>query len=298
MELRDVSRVGYGAMQLEKLAGAGGAAERQRALAVLRSALELGVNHIDTAGFYGDQTVNELIREALWPYPQGLVIVSKIGAAHVAGKRPPLVPAQLPAELRAAVEADLHALGVERIDVVNLRRLDAAPGIVATGDQLVPLDDQLAELIKLREEGKLGAIGLSGVSAQQLEQALPAGIACVQNLYSLVDRSAETLLELCCENQVAWVPFFPLGGAFPGRPKVVEQPAVIDAAAALGATPAQVGLAWLLAHAPNILLIPGTARLQHLAENMAAGTLELSPETLASLDALEPVAPAPSSPSR
>jgi pyridoxine 4-dehydrogenase len=156
------------------------------------------------------------------------------------------------------------------------------------GYKIVALDDQLEELAALRDEGKIGAIGLSNVSTEQLQQALPAGIACVQNLYSLVDRTDETVLELCREHHIAWVPFFPLGGAFPGRPKVVEQPAVIAAAARLEITPAHVGLAWLLAHAPNILLIPGTSNLDHLAANVASGNTKLPPDMIATLDDLEP----------
>jgi hypothetical protein len=287
---RPVSRIGYGAMQLEKPASSGSQDQREAALEVLRRAVTLGINHIDTASFYGDCVVNKLIHDALWPYPDDLVIVSKVGAAHANDSQPALVAAQRPEDLRAGVEADLQSLGVEQIDIVNLRRLDRPPGIAATGDQLVALDDQLAELAALRDGGKIGAIGLSNVSTEQLQEALPAGIACVQNLYSLVDRNDETVLELCREHHIAWVPFFPLGGAFPGRPKVVEQPAVIAAAAQLEVTPAHVGLAWLLAHAPNILLIPGTSNLDHLAANVAGGSIELPPETIAKLDNLEPVA--------
>jgi pyridoxine 4-dehydrogenase len=162
--------------------------------------------------------------------------------------------------------------------------VDGRPGIVAEGDQIVDIDSQLAELAALRDEGKIDGIGLSSVTADQLRQALPAGIVCVQNLYSLVDRTGEPVLDVCREHGVAWVPFFPLGSAFPGYPKVVDQPAVRDAAAALGATPAQIGLAWLLAHYEGTLLIPGTANPDHLAENIAAGQVGLDPDTLASLD--------------
>jgi pyridoxine 4-dehydrogenase len=286
---RPVSRIGYGAMQLEKPASSGSPDQREAALEVLRRAVTLGINHIDTASFYGDCVVNALIHDALWPYPDDLVIVTKLGAAHAKDSQPALVAAQRPEDLRAGVEADLKSLGVEQIDIVNLRRVDRPPGIAATGDQIVALDDQLAELTALREEGKIGAIGLSHVSTEQLQQSLPAGIACVQNLYSLVDRNDETVLELCREHHIAWVPFCPLGGAFPGRPKVVEQPAVIAAAAQLGITPAHVGLAWLLAHAPNILLIPGTSKLDHLVANAASGSIELPPETIVKLNHLEPV---------
>jgi pyridoxine 4-dehydrogenase len=287
---RLVSRIGYGAMQLEKPASSGSPDQREMALEVLRRAVTLGINHIDTANFYGDRVVNTLIHAALWPYPDDLVIVTKLGAAHAKDSQPALVAAQRPEDLRAGVEADLQSLGVEQLDIVNLRRLDRPPGITASGDQIVALDDQLAELTALCDEGKIGAIGLSNVSAEQLQQALPAGIACVQNLYSLVDRNDETVLQLCREHDIAWVPYFPLGGAFPGRPKVVEQPAVIAAAAQLEVTAAHVGLAWLLAHAPNILLIPGTSNVDHLVANVASGSIELSPETIAELDNLEPVA--------
>jgi pyridoxine 4-dehydrogenase len=286
---RPVSRIGYGAMQLEKRASSGSPDQREAALDVLRRAMTLGINHIDTAGFYGDHVVNTLIHDALWPYPNDLVIASKLGAAHASDSHPALVAAQRPEDLRAGVEADLRSLGVEQIDIVNLRRIDRPPGITATGDQIVALDDQLAELAALRDEGKIGAIGLSHVSTEQLQQALPAGIACVQNLYSLVDRNDETVLELCREHDIAWVPFCPLGGAFPGWPKVVEQPTVIAAAAQLEITPAQLGLAWLLAHAPNTLLIPGTSNLDHLVSNVASGSIELPPDTIAKLDHLERV---------
>ena len=183
-----VARIGFGAMQLE-----GRNADRDTALAVLRQAVGGGVNHIDTAQFYGD--CNALIRAALAPYPDDLVLVSKVGAERDAGGG--LVPAQRPDQLRAQVEANLATLGAERLDVVNLRRLDAAPGIVAEGDQLVDIDDQLAELAALRDAGKIGGIGLSSVSAGQLDRAAPAGIACVQNLYSVIDRTAEPVLDRC-----------------------------------------------------------------------------------------------------
>lgn len=286
---RPVSRIGYGALQLEKPASSGSPDRRRAALEVLRRLPVLGINHIDTASFYGECVVNELIHDALWPYPDDLVIVSKVGARYVEGRQPSLVAAQRPEDIRAGVDADLRSLGVEQVDVVNLRRIDRPPGITASGDQLVALDDQLAELTALRDEGKIGAIGLSHVSAEQLARALPAGIVCVQNLYSLVDRTDEAVLELCRERGIAWVPFLPLGGAFPGRPKVVAQPAVIAAAAELNVPPARVGLAWLLAHAPNILLIPGTANPDHLADNAASGDITLSPEVIATLDTLQPI---------
>ena len=267
-----VRRVGYGAMQLAE----GTPPAREDAIAVLRRAVELGVDHIDTAEFYGDGLANDLIRAALWPYPDDLALVSKVGAVR-AGR---LVPAQRPEELRAGVEANLRRLGVERLAVVNLRRLDARPGIVATGDQRVDLDSQLAELVALRAEGKIDGIGLSGVGVDEFRRALPAGVVCVQNLYNLLDRTAEPLLAECAAHGIAWVPFFPLGSAFPGAPRVAEHPAVVAAAVDLGATPAQVGLAWLLAHDPGTLLIPGTRSLEHLAENVAAADVPVDAAAL------------------
>jgi aryl-alcohol dehydrogenase-like predicted oxidoreductase len=246
---------------------------------VLRRAVELGVDHIDTAEFYGDGLANDLIRAALWPYPDGLALVSKVGAVRDGAGS--LVPAQRPEELRASVDANLRRLGVERLAAVNLRRLDVTPGIVATGEQRVDLDSQLAELVALRDAGKIDGIGLSQVDLHQLRRALPAGIVCVQNLYNLLDRSAEPLLVACQEHGVAWVPFFPLGSAFAGTPSVTAHPAVVATAAAMGATPAQVGLAWLLAHAPGSLLIPGTRSLEHLEENVAAAAVVLDADALA-----------------
>jgi pyridoxine 4-dehydrogenase len=281
---RRVARIGFGAMQMVSGRSERPTPGREAAITVLRSAVEQGVNHIDTAQFYGAGTCNELIRDGLRPYPDDLVLVSKVGAEHDADGG--LVPAQRPEQLRAGVEENLASLGAEQLAVVNLRRLDAPPGLRAEGDQLVDLDSQLAELIALQDEGKIGGIGLSNVNPEQLEEALPAGVACVQNAYNVLGRSSEPLLDLCRRHDVAWVPFFPLGSAFPGRTKVTEHPAVVAAAASLGATPAQVSLAWLLAHYPGTLLIPGTASLAHLNENIAAGNVPLDPETVATLDGL------------
>jgi pyridoxine 4-dehydrogenase len=274
---RMVARIGFGAMQLERRD-----TDRDTALAVLRQAVAAGVNHIDTAQFYGG--CNALIRAALAPYPDDLVLVSKVGAERNSSGG--LVPAQRPQELRAQVEANLAALGADQLDVVNLRRLDAAPGIVAEGDQLVDLDDQLAELAALRDAGKIDAVGLSNVSADQLGRALPVGIACVQNLYSVIDRTAEPVVESCRRHGVAWVPFFPLGSAFANRARVTDDPTVTTIAAEIGATPAQVGLAWLLSHYDGTLLIPGTSDPAHLAENIAAGAVRLPPASVAALDQL------------
>jgi aryl-alcohol dehydrogenase-like predicted oxidoreductase len=274
-----VARVGYGAMQLFE-------ASFDDAVAVLRRAVELGGNHIDTASFYGPGEVNRRIREALAPYPDDLVIVSKVGARFTGEDPIPLAPAQKPAELRAAVENDLSQLGLDRVPVVNLRRMDIGPGVGAEGDQIVDLDDQLAEMIALRDEGKIGAIGVSSVPLDVLRRALPAGIACVQNAYSLLDRSQEEMVDVCTAEGIAWVPYFPLGSAFPGFPKVADNPVVVEIAAEVGATPSQVGLAWLLAHAPTTLLIPGTRSIAHLEENLGAGDVALSAEQIARLDAV------------
>uniref|UniRef100_UPI000EF57DDF aldo/keto reductase n=1 Tax=Streptomyces sp. E5N91 TaxID=1851996 RepID=UPI000EF57DDF len=197
-----------------------------------------------------------------------------------------LRPAQRPEELRASVEDNLRSLGADRIPVVNLRRLDTGPGLRAEGDQVVDLDDQLAVMTALRDEGKIGAIGLSSVTPDGLRRALPAGIVCVQNAYSVVSRDGEDMLALCSAEGVAWVPYFPLGGAFPAMPKVADEPAVHTVAETLGVTPAQVGLAWLLHHAPNVLLIPGTADAGHLDANLAVGEIALDASSLAALDAV------------
>ena len=278
-----VARIGFGAMQLAERHGRP-PISRELAVEILRTAVEQGINHIDTAEFYGDATANanDLIRAALHPYADELVLATKVGAERDASGA--LVPAQRPEQLRASVEANLTRLGAERLAVVNLRRLDIQPGIVATGDQLVDLDSQLAELIALRAEGKIDGIGLSAVDADRLRHALPAGIVCVQNSHSLVDRASEPVLEICREHDIAWVPFCPLGSAFPQWPKVVDQPAVRAAAEALGATPAQIGLAWHLANYPHTLLIAGTSDPKHLAENIAAGDVRLDPATLAALE--------------
>jgi pyridoxine 4-dehydrogenase len=192
-----VARMGYGAMQLFEAPSVDDAA------AVLRRAIELGLNHVDTASFYGPGEVNRRIRAALAPYPDDLVIVSKVGARFTGDQPVPLAAAQKPADLRAAVEDDLRQLGLERIPVVNLRRMDLGPGVQAEGDQSVDLDDQLAEMVALRDEGKIGGIGISSVPLDVLRRALPAGIVCVQNAYSLLDRSQEATLEFCKAEGIA-----------------------------------------------------------------------------------------------
>ncbi|WP_437023988.1 aldo/keto reductase [Streptomyces sp. enrichment culture] len=277
---RTVSRIGYGAMQLERLHD-----DRPAAIALLRRAFDLGVDHVDTAHFYGNGFVNGLIREALRPQDDVLV-VTKVGAMSTLGGPVPFRMAQRPEELRVSIEAELASLGMERVPVVNLRRMDAGMTIPAPDEQKVDLDDQLAELTALRDAGKIGAIGLSSVSVEVTRRALPAGIVCVQNPYSLVARDDEDVLKLCTEEQIAWVPYFPLGGAIPGLARVTDEPAVIAASERLGCTPAQVGLAWHLHHSPQTLLIPGTATIAHLEANLAAGAIALDAETLAALDAI------------
>ena len=282
---RTVARIGYGAMQLRRLAS-----EPDKAMALLERAVELGVDHVDTAQFYGDGAINALIGRVARAN-KGVTVASKVGADPNPGGKVPLRLAQRPEQLRASVEDNLRSLGLDRIPVVNLRRAEAGPGLRAEGDQVVDVDDQLAVMIALRDEGKIGAIGLSAVSLATVERALPAGIACVQNAYSLVNQEFEDVLALCRREGIAWVPFFPLGGAYPGMHKVVEQPAIVSVAAELGITPTQVGLAWLLAHAPDILLIPGTADRAHLEENIAAAAVAFTPDALAKLDAFDPPPP-------
>ncbi|TCC05680.1 aldo/keto reductase [Kribbella soli] len=274
----EIARIGYGAMQLEHV-------DTAAAGAVLHRAVELGINHLDTASFYGHTTVNRHIRAALYPYPDDLVIVSKVGARRVDAPVP-LALAQRPEQLREQVHLDLTSLGLEQVPVVNLRRADQGPGLIASGDDVVPLDDQLAELIALRNEGLIGAIGLSNISTEQLEQALPAGIVCVQNAYSVLDRSAEPQLQLCAANGIAWIPYFPLGSAFDQIPSPTEHPVVQEIAIRLGATPAAVCLAWILAHDEHTALIPGTRSVTHLEDNLRAATVHLDTEAIAQLDAI------------
>ncbi|WP_431683734.1 aldo/keto reductase [Kitasatospora sp. KL5] len=278
---RTVFRIGYGALQLERLHD-----RRGEAVALLRRAVELGVDHVDTAEFYGFGFANDVIREALRPQDDVLV-VTKVGADPNPGGHLPLRLAQRPEQLRASVEDNLRSLGVDQLAVVNLRRLDTGPGLRPEGDQVVDLDDQLAVMTALRDEGKIGAIGLSSVTLDGLRRALSAGIVCVQNAYSLVSRDDEDMLQLCAAEGIAWVPFFPLGGAFPGLPKATDEPVVHAVAESLGITPSQVGLAWLLHHAPNVLLIPGTADAPHLETNIAVSEITLDAATLATLDAIE-----------
>jgi pyridoxine 4-dehydrogenase len=276
-----VHRIGFGAMQLPGRGVMGPPRDRDEALAVLRRAIELGVDHIDTAQYYGPDVSNELIRAALYPYPENLVLVSKVGAFR--DERGGWIPGQRPEQLRSGVEDNLRSLGVDQLGAVNLRLMDRPSSLPA--DQQVSLDDQLGEMVALREEGKIAGIGISTANRAQVEQAIAhAGIVCVQNAFSLLDQKDADVLDLCHERGIAYTPFFPLGSAFPNSPKVTANPVVQAVAERLGVRPAQVGLAWLLAHRDNILLIPGTSRVAHLEQNLAAGEIVLSAEDLAELE--------------
>ncbi|WP_432033763.1 oxidoreductase [Streptomyces antibioticus] len=272
----DVARIGYGAM---KLTGwpRGERPDRDTALAVLRRAVELGVNHIDTSHYYARDGVaaNELIREALHPYPDGLVIATKVGAL-VEGSDIVLPDAAktglTPDNLRRGVEANLLSLGVDRLDLVNLRMGDLErAGTSLTG----PLETLLA----LRDEGLIRHLGVSNVTAEEFARAREvAPIACVQNLYNLARRDDDPLIDACAEAAIAYVPFFPVGGFQPVTAEHLD-----GIAARHHASVPQVALAWLLARSPNILLIPGTGSVEHLEENIAAGELTLSAEDIAAL---------------
>jgi aryl-alcohol dehydrogenase-like predicted oxidoreductase len=273
-----VARIGFGAMQLAGPGVFGPPRDRDAALAVLRRAVELGVDHIDTAQFYGPDVANELIREALYPYPPNLALVSKVGGRRDhAGAWLPVVDS---AELRRDIEANLRTLGVEQLAVVNLRLMDSQ-----RPDQR--FDDQLSVMIDARDEGLIGGIGLSEVGLEHLRHALEVTeIACVQNAFNLADRSSAPVLEECTARGIAFVPFFPLGSAFAQPNPVLGHDLVQRTAARLGRTPAQVVLAWTLSVAPNVLLIPGTSSVQHLEENMAVADIELDDETRQQLSAV------------
>jgi aryl-alcohol dehydrogenase-like predicted oxidoreductase len=278
-----VHRIGFGAMQLAGPGVFGPPRDPAAARAVLRRAVELGVDHIDTSQYYGPDVVNDLIREALHPYPEGLRLATKVGGRR--DDRGAWLPAQRPDELRAGVEDNLRSLGVERLDLVNLRRMEDDRGAPE-----VSLAEQLGTLADLRAEGKLDLIGVSSVSRATAREALDlVDIACVQNSYSILERAGEDVLELCAERHIAFVPFFPLGSAFTGGPaKLAADPAVARAADRHGATPSQVALAWLLQHDERILLIPGTSSIAHLEENLAAADLALDAEDLEALDQVRP----------
>jgi pyridoxine 4-dehydrogenase len=270
---RSVHRMGFGAMQLPGPGVFGPPADRSVALAVLRRAVDAGVDHIDTAQFYGPDVANDLIREALHPYPDDLVLVSKVGARR--SEQGEWLPDQLPDQLRAGVEANCASLGLDQIPVVNLRRIPEGG---------VTLEDQLGAMVSMRDEGLIAGIGLSNVTLDDyLLARAQTDIACVQNSYNLIDREYQQLFDNCEMDGVAFVPFFPLGSAFVADNPVLHSPAVKEIADRLSATPAQVALAWLLALAPNVLLIPGTSSVAHLDENLAAAELELDAEALLSL---------------
>jgi len=268
---RDVHRVGYGTMQLTGPDHFGPPADRAGAIAVLRRARELGVDHFDTSAYYGPWVANELLREALRPY-DGMTIVSKVG-----GRRGPdasWIEASTPPELRWGIDENLITLGVDRVDVMNLRLMDLDDPA---------FDEKLGTMADAVQAGKIGAVGLSNVTLEHLDRAADLGVevACVQNHYALTHRDDEALLDACRERGIAFVPFFPLDWG-----KVAAEPAVVAIAQRLGVTPAQVGLAWLLAHAPNLLLIAGTRSIAHLEENVAVADVELTPEDVAALDAV------------
>jgi pyridoxine 4-dehydrogenase len=271
---RPVSRMGFGAMQLPGPRVFGPPADRSEALALLRRAVEAGVDHIDTAQFYGPDVANDLIREALHPYPEDLVLVSKVGASR--DDRGNWLEAQTPDELRAGVEANLQSLELDQVPVVNLRRHP---------ETTVAFDEQLDAMKDLRDEGLIGAFGLSNVTLDQyLAARASTDIACVQNVYNLANRNEQSLFDTCSRDGVPFVPFFPLGSAFFAENPVLEAPAVRQVAIRLDATPAQVALAWLLAKAPTVLLIPGTSTIAHLEENLAAGKLALDDQALRDLE--------------
>jgi pyridoxine 4-dehydrogenase len=273
-----VARIGFGAMQLPGPNVFGPPRDRDEALAVLRRAVELGVDHIDTAQFYGPDVANELIREALYPYPENLALVSKVG-----GRRDETggwLPVNEPADLRRDIEANLSALGVDRLAAVNLRLFESDGP-----DQL--FDDQLSVMIDARDEGLIGGIGLSSINREHLLHALErTEIACVQNAFNLVQRESASVLEECTRRGIAFVPFFPLGAAFMRPNPVLSHPVVVDAAQRLGRTPAQVALVWTLSVAPNVLLIPGTSSVRHLEENMDVASVELDEDTRERLNAI------------
>jgi aryl-alcohol dehydrogenase-like predicted oxidoreductase len=258
--------------------------DRDEALAVLRRAVELGVDHIDTSQYYGPDVVNELIHEALHPYPERLRFATKVGARR--DQQGAWLPALRLDELRAGVEDNLRTLDVEQLTLVNLRLLGDKPG---SGD-VPPLAEMLGALDDLRREGKLEHIGVSNVSRAIAEEALDlASVVAMQNQYSVLDRSNDDVFELCRERGLAFVPFFPLGSAFTGGPaKLAEDPAISATADKHGVTPTQIALAWLLHRDERILLIPGTSSVAHLDENLAAIDVDLDTDDMAALEDVKP----------
>jgi pyridoxine 4-dehydrogenase len=273
-----VKRMGYGAMQLAGPHVWGPPKDRAACVAVLREAIAAGVDHIDTSDFYGPHVTNEIIREALHPYAEGLTIVTKVGA--VRGDGGSWLPAQKPAELVSAVHDNLRNLGVDALDVVNLRLMGGGP----TGS--IPIENSVAErytvLAELREKGLIKQLGISNATAKQVDEANAiAPVMCVQNLYNIALRQDDALVDSLAAKGIAYVPFFPLGGFTP-----LQSSTLNDVAAELNVTPMQVALAWLLHRSPNILLIPGTSSVAHLRENLAAADLVLSSDVLQKLDGI------------
>jgi aryl-alcohol dehydrogenase-like predicted oxidoreductase len=270
-----LKRMGYGAMQLTGPGVWGPPRDAEEAVAVLREAVRLGVNHIDTSDFYGPHITNQIIRQALHPYPTGLVIVTKLGA-----RRPPdksWQPAISPQDLIDGVHDNLRNLGLDALDVVNYRAMGAIHG-PAEGS----IAEQVTVLADLRRKGLIRHIGLSNVTATQIAEAQAiTEIVCVQNFYNLVQRQDDALIDDLARQGIAYVPFFPLGGFTPLRLS-----ALAEIAGRLAATPMQVALAWLLRRSPNILLIPGTSSVAHLRENIAAGQLTLSPQIIEELEGI------------
>jgi pyridoxine 4-dehydrogenase len=272
---RRINRMGYGAMQLPGPGVFGPPRDRDQALAVLRRAVELGVNHVDTAQYYGPDVANELIREALYPYSDDLFIVTKVGALR--GDDRSWYTAAEPAQLRAAIEDNLRSLGLEAIHDVHYRVMPGAD-----------IDAGIEELARMRDEGKIEHLGISNATTGQIERALElTPLVSVQDKFSVIDREFADEVELSRERGLAFIPFFPLGSAFQGGPaKLAENEVLQRIAAEHDATPTQIALAWLLAQGDHILLIPGTASLAHLEENVAAADVELTPDDLAALDGL------------
>lgn len=272
---RTVKRLGYGAMQLAGPGVFGPPKDREEAIAVLRAAVAAGVDHIDTSDFYGPHITNQLIREALHPYPADLVIVTKIAARR--GEDGAWIPAFSRAELTQAVHDNLRNLGLDVLEVVNLRSMFDVHG-PAEGS----LEEPLTVLAELQRQGLVRHIGLSNVTPTQIAEGRRiCPIACVQNFYNLVHRDDDALIDALARDGVPYVPFFPLGGFTP-----LQSTALSEVAAKLGATPMQVAVAWLLQRAPNLLLIPGTSSLSHLHENLAAVDLELPPDAIMVLNGI------------
>ncbi|MEU5445352.1 aldo/keto reductase family oxidoreductase [Streptomyces griseofuscus] len=267
-----VTRFGYGAMQLAGPWVVGPPADRDGALAVLREAVDLGITHIDTADAYGPHITNQLLRAALHPYSDSLHIVTKVGATRDEEGGWP--PARTPKDLRRAVQENLENLGLETLDVVNLRLGDAQ------GPQPGPLAEAFETLVELQQQGLIRHLGVSNATAEQVAEAQAiAPIVCVQNMYNLAHRQDDELIDELAEQGIAYVPFFPLGGFNP-----LQSSALTAVATRLDATPMSVALAWLLQRSPNILLIPGTSSVAHLHENVAGAGLQLSDDDLAELD--------------